>query len=79
RMKHRGTARKRIFGVHADATLPPAGAKIASDGTEIGEIVSTYGSEGFALIRLDRLEEAKASLTVNTMPLTIIKPKWLKA
>jgi folate-binding protein YgfZ len=79
RMKHRGTARKRILGMHADAALPPAGAKIASDGTEIGEIVSTYGSEGFALIRLDRLEEAKASLTVDTMPLTIIKPKWLKA
>jgi hypothetical protein len=78
RMKHRATARKRILGVHADAALPPAGTKITSGGTEIGEITSAYGSEGFALIRLDRLEEAKASPTIDTLPITLVRPEWLK-
>jgi tRNA-modifying protein YgfZ len=77
RMKHRGTARKRILTVRADTALPSAGAKITADGTEIGEIVSTYGREGFALIRLDRLREAGALLTDGNMPVTVVRPKWL--
>ncbi len=77
RMKHRGSARKRILVVRAETALPPAGAKIAADGAEIGEIVSTYGREGFALIRLDRLGEAKASLTAGNLPVTIVRPEWL--
>jgi folate-binding protein YgfZ len=78
RMKHRGTARKRILGVRADTALPRAGAKIVSAGGEIGEIISTYGREGFALMRLDRLDEAKASLTADDLPVTVIKPEWLE-
>lgn len=77
RMKHRGTARKRIFGVRGSGALPPAGAKIVSDGAEIGELVSIYGSEGFALMRLDRLQDSIASLTADNMPVTIFRPEWL--
>jgi hypothetical protein len=77
RMKHRGTARKRILPIRADAMLPPAGTPIASGSLEIGEIISTYGAEGFALVRLDRLDEAKASLTADTMAVTLTKPAWL--
>jgi tRNA-modifying protein YgfZ len=79
RMKHRGTARKRILIVRAEKPLPPAGTTIISDALEIGEIVSVYGSEGFAVTRLDRLEEAKGSLTADTMPVTITRPAWLDA
>jgi len=79
RMKHRGTARKRILVVRADGPLPPAGTGVASDGFEAGEILSTYGSQGFALMRLDRLEEAKASLTAGTIPVSVVKPQWLVA
>ena len=77
RMKHRGTARKRILGVRADTALPPVGVKIMRDGAEIGEIISTYGREGFALMRLDRLGETKASLTADNLPVTITRPQWL--
>ena len=79
RMKHRGTARKRILIVRAEKPLPPAGTTIISDALEIGEIVSVYGSEGFAVTRLDRLEEAKGSLTADTTPVTITRPAWLDA
>lgn len=77
RMKHRGTARKRILAVRADRALPPPGAKIARDGTEVGEIISTYGLEGFALVRLDRLRDAKASLAADTLSVSVVTPEWL--
>ena len=77
RMKHRGTARKRILAVRADNPLQP-GAKIIAGDSEIGEIISTYGSEGFALVRLDRLEEAKSPLIADTIPVTITRPAWLQ-
>ena len=79
RMKHRGTARKRILVAQADGPLPPAGTSILGDGIEAGEILSTYGSKGFALMRLDRLEAAKAPLTAGGIPVSIIKPQWLDA
>ncbi len=79
RMKHRGTARKRVLPVRADGMLPPAGTAIASGTLEIGEIVSTDGAQGFALVRLDRLDEAKASLTADTLPVTLMRPEWLDA
>ena len=79
RMKHRGTARKRILTIRAASPLPQPGAKIVSGDEDIGEIVSVYGAEGFALVRLDRLGQAKASLTAANMPVTVTKPEWLTA
>jgi hypothetical protein len=77
RMKHRGTARKRVLpveftqgGAHATA--------IVSDGRDVGEIVSSYGRRGFAQVRLDRLNEAgKAVPRSGDAELKLIKPSWL--
>ncbi len=77
RMKHRGTARKRILSVRADVMLPPAGTMVTGNGLEIGEIVSTYGMQGFALVRLDRLDEANTSLTAGTVEVMLSRPTWL--
>jgi len=77
RMKHRGTARKRILGLKASTSLPSPGTAVMSEATEIGEILSVYGAAGFALMRLDRLAEAKAPLTADNMPVTAFKPEWL--
>jgi folate-binding protein YgfZ len=78
RMKHRGTARKRILGLKAESPLPPPGTAVMSEAAEIGEILSVYGSAGFALMRLDRLVEAKAPLTADNMAVTAFKPNWLE-
>ena len=77
RMKHRGTARKRILRIKAESALPSPGTPVMSETTEIGEIISVYGSAGFALMRLDRLDEAKAPLTAANMNITAVKPAWL--
>jgi folate-binding protein YgfZ len=79
RMKHRGTARKRILIADADTALPPAGTPVLGNGTEIGEILSSYGTRGFVLTRLDRLEEAPAPLLAGGRPVTLAKPAWLHA
>ena len=77
RMKHRGTARKRILTVSADAALPASGDVMAGD-TAIGEVVCTYGAKAFALVRLDRLEAHTGQLAVEKIPVALTKPKWLE-
>ena len=77
RMKHRGTARKRLMPVMAAAALPAAGAAVINGETQIGEIFATYGTRGFALVRLDRLAEANGALTSEGVSITITRPDWL--
>jgi len=76
RMKHRGTARKRLLPVKSDAAI--AGAAVSAAGREIGEVVS----DSFPLIRLDRLEEARragAAVTIGSSPVDLVEPAWLFA
>lgn len=78
RMKHRGTARKRLLPVIADANLPPSEVPITADGREMGTLQSVYDTKGFALLRLDRLDEAKdATPTAGDIAVRIAKPDWL--
>jgi folate-binding protein YgfZ len=81
RMKHRGTARKRLLVLSANATLPTIDTPIRAGSKDIGEITSTYDDKGFALIRLDRLDEAgDATLTAgDSMEVKLSKPAWLSA
>jgi hypothetical protein len=77
RMKHRATARKRPYLVTAAQALPDIGTAIAVGTAEIGEIISTYGTEGFALLRLDRLAEAQGPAMAEKIPVALIRPAWL--
>ena len=77
RMKHRGTDRKRILTLSADAALPAPGVEIKNAETVLGEVVSVYGSKAFALVRLDRLDTAKQQLTIEKIPVALTRPKWL--
>jgi len=77
RMKHRATSRKRILTVKAEAPLPASGI-VAKGGAEIGELISTHGNTAFALIRLDRLEDAQGDVTAAQIPVALHKPAWLE-
>jgi tRNA-modifying protein YgfZ len=80
RMKHRGTARKRLLVIEGDTALPPPGAEITASGRALGEITGTYGARGFALIRLDRLEEAAgAPCEAGGVAVRLVKQSWLDA
>ena len=76
RMKHRATSRKRILTVTADGSLPAAGP-VTKGGVEIGELISTHGDTAFALVRLDRLEEASGDVSAAGIPVALHKPAWL--
>ncbi|MXN66048.1 folate-binding protein [Stappia sp. GBMRC 2046] len=58
RMKHRGTARKRVVIVHGDGDLPEPGTAIDAAGKPAGTLGSSAGAAGLALVRLDRIKEA---------------------
>ncbi|TPQ48538.1 folate-binding protein [Prosthecomicrobium hirschii] len=58
RMKHRGTARRRIVQVEGDRALPPAGTEIVAGGKTAGTLGAHAGTAGLALLRIDRVREA---------------------
>jgi folate-binding protein YgfZ len=60
RMKHRGPVRKRVTTFHAQGAAPAPGTPVKAGEVEIGVTGSAVGNEGLALIRLDRLADAKA-------------------
>jgi folate-binding protein YgfZ len=61
RVHYRNSARKRIVKIHFDGPAPAQGTQIAAGETNVGQVGSTAGVEGLAMVRLDRLEEARAA------------------
>jgi hypothetical protein len=80
RMKHRGSARKRLLPIETlnGLPLPAVDVAVTAGGRDIGNISSVYGPRGFALIRLDRLDElGDAATEAGSSSVRIIKPSWL--
>jgi len=73
RVHFRNSARKRVLKVHFNGPTPEPGTQIMMGETSIGEVGSTAGSEGLAMLRVDRLEEAKADGTAVTVGGTAIE------
>ena len=79
RMKHRGTAKKRLLPVQFDGDTPPSGTPISDGDTEIGTVMGGLGARAMASIRLDRMAEAEAAgrpLTAQGRALTVERPGW---
>jgi folate-binding protein YgfZ len=77
RMKHRGTARKRLLPI---IIVPgaPHDTSLKANGKEIGEITSEYGDRAFAMTRIDRLDEAgHAKFAAGESAVNVIRPSWL--
>ena len=61
RMKHRGTARKRVARVKLAGPAPAPGTPVLDRELSVGALGSSSGREALALLRLDRAEEARAA------------------
>lgn len=61
RMKHRGEARKRVVRVRLDGPAPAPGAEVTDGERPVGVLGSSSGRHALALLRLDRVDEAKAA------------------
>jgi folate-binding protein YgfZ len=78
RMKHRGTARRRVVPVEGEAALT-SGAPVTVGEVEIGRVGSVAGTRGLALVRLDRAAEAAAKgvpLAAGGVAIQLMKPAW---
>jgi len=61
RMKHRGTGRKRVARVTLAGDAPPPGTPVLDGELSVGSLGSSSGREALVLLRLDRVEDAKAA------------------
>ena len=78
-MRYRGLVRKRLMPVRLVGPSPEPGTVIRLDGLDAGEMRSTIDGRGLALLRLERVEQAR----VEGVPLlageTVVvpeKPDW---
>ena len=61
RMKHRGTARKRVVRLRTLGKPPPPGTPVLDGELAVGALGSSSGREALAMLRLDRVDETKAA------------------
>ena len=59
RMKHRGEVRKRIARVALEGPAPESGAPVLDGELPVGALGTAAGTQGLALLRLDRVEAAE--------------------
>ncbi|MCZ7467891.1 folate-binding protein YgfZ [Agrobacterium sp. O3.4] len=79
RMKHRGTARRRVVTVSAEGPLPDSGTEIAANGKPVGTLGTVCGSTALAIVRIDRIADALASgtpLLAEDVTVTVALPAW---
>ncbi|MDO3441414.1 folate-binding protein YgfZ [Agrobacterium sp. V1] len=79
RMKHRGTARRRVVTVSAEGRLPDSGTEITANGKPVGTLGTVCGSTALAIVRIDRIADALASgtpLLAENATVTVALPAW---
>jgi folate-binding Fe-S cluster repair protein YgfZ len=74
RTRYRGLVKRRLLPVHGPL-LPPHGARVTSDGREVGDMRSSRDTFGLAVLRLDVLGQR---LECSGVPLTVALPDWLR-
>lgn len=85
RMHHRGTARSRFVPVAISGPAPAPGAPVEIGGKVSGIMGSSAGTEGIALVRLDRLADALSgrrlpdgAVRCGDATLTPLRPAWAR-
>jgi folate-binding protein YgfZ len=76
RTHFRALIKKRLLPVVIDGPTPPPGTSVMAAGHEAGEMRSSCGGEGLALIKLDDWR-AGATLTAGAATLTPNVPSWM--
>ncbi|UXS00656.1 YgfZ/GcvT domain-containing protein [Agrobacterium tumefaciens] len=79
RMKHRGTARRRVVIVEADGNLPASGTAMTAGGKPFGALGTVNGTKALAIVRTDRVADALASgtpLFAGETAVTMHLPEW---
>jgi len=77
RTKYRGLIKKRLFPVRIDGPAPEPGAVVMRDGHEAGEMRSSRGGVGLALLRLEAIAGGGA-LTAGNARIIPTTPDWMR-
>lgn len=77
RTHYRALIKKRLMPVTIEGPLPAPGTPLMGDGAEAGELKSTAGGEGLALIRLDAWRAARGRLSAGAAKVTATQPGWM--
>ena len=75
RTKYRGLVKKRLLPVTIEGTVPPSGTVLTVGGAEAGEMRSSCGQEGLALVRLEHLND---TLHADGATIRARVPHWVK-
>jgi folate-binding protein YgfZ len=81
RMKHRGLVRKRLLPVAIDGPGPAPGTAILRDGAAVGEMRTSIGDCGLALLRLEDADKAtsgEVELLAGDARIRPLWPDWLQ-
>jgi hypothetical protein len=78
RMEHRGTARSRILPVRLVGPAPAKGTEVKAGDRAVGQLLSSAGDRALALVRLDRLAEAREPLLTEGVRVEVLKPAWAR-
>jgi folate-binding protein YgfZ len=79
RIEHRGTARTRVVPIAAEGFAPDAGVPVMAGDRQVGLTGSHAGTRGLALLRLDRVADARAAgtpLIAGGIAIEPRKPDW---
>jgi folate-binding protein YgfZ len=77
RTRYRGLVKKRLTPVRIEGPAPPSGAAVTADGREIGEMRSSRGGLGLALLRIEPVREGKM-LAAGESILVPVRPVWMR-
>jgi hypothetical protein len=77
RTRYRGLVKKRLTPVRIEGPAPPSGAAVTADGREIGEMRSSRGGLGLALLRIEPVREGKM-LAAGESILVPVRPAWMR-
>jgi len=81
RMEHRGTARTRVVPVAYDGFAPEAGVAVTAADKSVGTMGSSSAGHGLAMLRLDRVADARAAgqpVAAGGIPIQPRKPDWAR-
>ncbi len=79
RMEHRGTARNRVVPVAVEGFAPEAGIPVMAGDKQVGTTGSHAGQSALAMLRLDRIADARAAgtpLMAGGVAIEPRKPDW---
>jgi folate-binding protein YgfZ len=77
RSKYRGQVKKGVYSVRGEGVLPAAGAAIMSGDMQVGELRSSNGAEGLALLRHEEFAKSGGKLQCGDTVLSAHLPIWV--